>query len=168
MSWTKKNTQFFDWYKLLQCEKQTVAIFVRPRSRLMVATETSAKRKVCLPWRSKHHPRMWLNNWNWPMKWLMLWIVQTEGNVWLCCNTMCTSPKVPTLKSSYIQKKEEWKKSQQFFYVKYKLQNFENLPDVLNSIWDVFSANQPICNVLLWVIAIFYSFSFSIYLCQDE
>ena len=45
------------------------------------------------------------------------------------------------------RKKEEGN-FQQFVYANYKLDDFVNLRDVMNSVFDKVIANQPICNVL--------------------
>ena len=55
--------------------------------------------------------------------------------------------------SSYAQvrifaRKKEDEKFQQFVYVKYKLEEFIYLLDVMNSVYDKVLTNQPICNVL--------------------
>ena len=54
----------------------------------------------------------------------------------------------------------EWKKEEEKFqrlvYVNYELDEFVYLPDVMNSVYDKVIANQPICNVLLTVIATYY------------
>ena len=47
----------------------------------------------------------------------------------------------------FARKKGE-KKFQQFVYVKYKLDEFIYLLDVMNSVYDKVITNQPICNVL--------------------
>ena len=55
--------------------------------------------------------------------------------------------------SSYAQvrlfaRKKEDEKFQQVVYVKYKLEEFIYLLDVMNSVYDKVITNQPICNVL--------------------
>ena len=55
--------------------------------------------------------------------------------------------------TSYVQirllgRKNEEEKFQQILYVNYKLDEFEYLLDVMNSVYDKVIANQPICNVL--------------------
>ena len=55
--------------------------------------------------------------------------------------------------SSYAQvrlfaRKKEDEKFQLFVYVKYKLEEFIYLLDVMNSVYDKVITNQPICNVL--------------------
>ena len=55
--------------------------------------------------------------------------------------------------SSYAQvrlfaRKKEDEKFQQVVYVNYKLEEFINLLDVMNSVYDKVITNQPICNVL--------------------
>ena len=55
--------------------------------------------------------------------------------------------------SSYAQvrlfaRKKEDEKFQQIVYVKYKLEEFFYLLDVMNSVYDKVITNQPICNVL--------------------
>ena len=54
--------------------------------------------------------------------------------------------------SSYAQvllfaRKKEDEKFQQVVYVKYKLEEFIYLLDVMNSVYDKVITNQPICNV---------------------
>ena len=44
--------------------------------------------------------------------------------------------------------KKEEEKFQQIVYVKYKIDEFVYLPDVMNLVYDKIIANQPICNVL--------------------
>ena len=56
-------------------------------------------------------------------------------------------------KTSYAQvrpfrRKKEEEKFQQIVYVNYKLAEFVYLLDVMNSVYDKVTANQPICNVL--------------------
>ena len=55
--------------------------------------------------------------------------------------------------SSYAQvrlfeRKKEDEKFQQVVYVNYKLEEFIYLLDVMNSVYDKVTTNQPICNVL--------------------
>ena len=55
--------------------------------------------------------------------------------------------------SSYAQvrlfaRKKEDEKFQQVVYVKFKLEEFIFLLDVLNSVYDKDITNEPICNVL--------------------
>ena len=47
----------------------------------------------------------------------------------------------------FVRKKED-EKFQQVVYVNYKLEDFINLLDVMNSVYDKVIINQPICNVL--------------------
>ena len=61
--------------------------------------------------------------------------------------------KVDNPDTSYAQvrlfgRKTEEEKFQQIVYVNYKLDEFINLLDVMNSVYDKVIANQPICNVL--------------------
>ena len=61
--------------------------------------------------------------------------------------------KVNNPKSSYAQvrllgRKTEEEKFQQVVYVSFKLGEFVNLLDVMNSVYDKVNANEPICNVL--------------------
>ena len=61
--------------------------------------------------------------------------------------------KVDNPHTSYAQvrlfgRKTEKEKFQQIVYVNYKLDEFIYLLDVMNSVYDKVSANQPICNVL--------------------
>ena len=60
---------------------------------------------------------------------------------------------VDKLESSYSQvrlfaRKKAGQKFQQVVYVNYELEEFINLPDVMNSVNDKVITNQPICNVL--------------------
>ena len=60
---------------------------------------------------------------------------------------------VDKLESSYAQvqlfaRKKEDEKFQQVVYVKYKLEEFIYLLDVMNFVYDNFITNQPVCNVL--------------------
>ena len=48
----------------------------------------------------------------------------------------------------FSARKKEHKKFQQVVYVKYKLEEFIYLLDVMNSVYDKVITNQPICNVL--------------------
>ena len=55
--------------------------------------------------------------------------------------------------SSYAQvrlfaRRKEDEKFQQIVFVKYKLEKFIYLLDVMNSVYDKANSNQPICNVL--------------------
>ena len=55
--------------------------------------------------------------------------------------------------TSYAQvrlfgRKKEEEKFQQIVYVSYKLDEFVYLLDVMNSVYDIIIANQPICKVL--------------------
>ena len=59
--------------------------------------------------------------------------------------------KVDNPKTSYAQvrlfgRKKEEEKFQQIVYVNYRLDEFVNLLDVMNSAHDKVIANQPICN----------------------
>ena len=70
--------------------------------------------------------------------------------------------KVDNPDTSYAQiclfgRKTEEEKFQQIVYVNYKLDEFVYLLDVMNSVYDQVFANQPICFVLLKVIATIYS-----------
>ena len=61
--------------------------------------------------------------------------------------------KVHNPETSYAQvrlfgRKNEEEKFQQIVYVKYRLNEFIYLLDVMNSVYDKVIANQPICNVL--------------------
>ena len=61
--------------------------------------------------------------------------------------------KVDNPETSYAQvrlfgRKKEEEKFQQIVYVNYKLDEFLYLLDVMNSVYDKVTANQPICNVL--------------------
>ena len=61
--------------------------------------------------------------------------------------------KVDNPETSYAQvclfgRKKEEEKFQQIVYVKYKLDEFIYLLDVMNSVYDKVFANQPICNIL--------------------
>ena len=61
--------------------------------------------------------------------------------------------KVHELESSFAQvrlfaRKKEDEKFQQVVYVKYKLEEFIYLLDIMNSVYDKVNTNQPICNVL--------------------
>ena len=61
--------------------------------------------------------------------------------------------KVDNPDTSYAQvrlfgRKTEEEKFQQIVYVNYKLDEFVNLLDVMNSVFHKIIANQPICNVL--------------------
>ena len=47
-----------------------------------------------------------------------------------------------------LGRKTEEEKFQQIVYVNYRLDEFIYLLDVMNSVYDKVSANQPICNVL--------------------
>ena len=61
--------------------------------------------------------------------------------------------KVNNQETSYAQvrlfgwKKQEGK-FQQIVYVNYILDEFKYLLDVMNSVYDIENANQPICNIL--------------------
>ena len=64
--------------------------------------------------------------------------------------------------SSYAQvrlfaRKKEDQNFQQIVYVNYKLEEFIFLVDVMNSVYDKFITNQPICKLSEKVISIFYS-----------
>ena len=48
----------------------------------------------------------------------------------------------------FLARKEEGEKFQQVVYVKYKLEEFIYLFDVMNSVYDKVITNQHICNVL--------------------
>ena len=70
--------------------------------------------------------------------------------------------KVDNPDTSYDQirpfgRKREEEKFQQIVYVNYKLDEFVYLLDVMNSVYDKVFANQPICFVLLKMIATIYS-----------
>ena len=70
--------------------------------------------------------------------------------------------KVDNPETSYAQvrmfgRKKEEEKFQQIVYVNYRHDEFINLLDVMNSMYDKVIANQPICNILQKVIATFYS-----------
>ena len=56
-------------------------------------------------------------------------------------------------------RKKEVEKFQQVVYVNYKLEEFINLFDVMNSVYDKVITNQPICKVLQKVISSVYSLS---------
>ena len=61
--------------------------------------------------------------------------------------------KVDNPETSYAQvrlcgRKKEEEKFQQIVYVKYKLDEFIYLLDVINSVYDELNANQPFCNFL--------------------
>ena len=75
--------------------------------------------------------------------------------------------------SSYAQvrifaRKKEDEKFQQVVYVKSKIEEFIYSPDVMNSVYNKVSTNQPICNVLKKVISSVYSWSFFFHSSQDE
>ena len=64
--------------------------------------------------------------------------------------------------SSYAQvrlfaRKTQDEKFQQVVYVKYKLEEFINWFDVMNSVYDKVITNQPICNVLCKIVPSVYS-----------
>ena len=68
----------------------------------------------------------------------------------ICVTLMRYNVKKP--ESSYAQvwlseRKKEDEKFQQVVYVKYKLEDFIYLLDVMNSVYDKVINNQPICNV---------------------
>ena len=68
------------------------------------------------------------------------------------------------LESSYAQvrlfaRKKEDKKFQQVVYVKYKLEEFIFVLDVMNSVYDKVITSQLICNVLKKVISSVYCLS---------
>ena len=70
--------------------------------------------------------------------------------------------KVDNPETSYAQvrlfgRKTEEEKFQQIVYVKYRLDEFLYLPDVMNSVFDKVIANQPVCNTLQKVIATIHS-----------
>ena len=70
--------------------------------------------------------------------------------------------KVDNPETSYAQvrqfgRKKEEEKFQQIMYVNNRLDEFINLLDVMNSMYDKVFANQPFCNILQKVIATFYS-----------
>ena len=55
--------------------------------------------------------------------------------------------------TSYVQvrlfgRRKDEEKSNQIVYVNYKLDEFINLLDVMNSVYDKVIANEPLCNVL--------------------
>ena len=61
--------------------------------------------------------------------------------------------KVDNPKTSYAQvrlfgRKKEEEKFQQTVYVNYRLDEFEHLLEVMNSVYDKIIANPPICNIL--------------------
>ena len=63
------------------------------------------------------------------------------------------SYKVDNPETSYAQvrlfgRKKEEENIQQIVYVKYRLDEFIYLLDVMNSVYDKVIANQPICNIL--------------------
>ena len=80
---------------------------------------------------------------------------------------------VHKLENSYAQvplfaKKKEDEKFQQVVYVKYELEEFIDLLDVRNSVYDKVITNQPICNVSQKIISFVYSLSVFFYSSQDE
>ena len=69
--------------------------------------------------------------------------------------------KVDSPETSYAHvrlfgRKKEEEKFQQAVYVKYKLDEFVYLLDVMNSVYDKRIANQPFCKILQNVIATIY------------
>ena len=64
--------------------------------------------------------------------------------------------------------KKEDEKFQQVVYVKYKLEEFIYLLDVMKSVYDKVITNQPVCNVLSKVTSSVYSLSFLFQSSQDE
>ena len=77
--------------------------------------------------------------------------VVDRANRKICVTLLRYSVDKP--ESSYAQvrffaRKKEDEKYQQVVYVNFKLENFIYLLDVMNSGYDKFFTNQPICNVL--------------------
>ena len=58
------------------------------------------------------------------------------------------NPETSYARVCLFGRKTEEEKFQQIVYVNYKLDEFVNLPDVMNSVYDKVIANQPICNLL--------------------
>ena len=58
------------------------------------------------------------------------------------------NPETSYARVRLFGRKKEEEKFQQIVYVKYKLDQFVYLLDVMNSVYDKIIANQPICNVL--------------------
>ena len=77
--------------------------------------------------------------------------VVDRSNRKICVTLLRYKPDNPD--TSYAQvrlfgRKKEEEKLQQIVYVNYKLHEFVYLLDVMNSVYDKVTANQPICNVL--------------------
>ena len=75
--------------------------------------------------------------------------------------------------NSYAQvqlfaRKKEDEKFKQVVYVKYKLENFIYLLDVMNYVYDKIITNEPICNVLRKTILSVKFYHFSFFPSQDE
>ena len=58
------------------------------------------------------------------------------------------NPEISSAQARLLGLKKEEEKFQQIVYVNYKLDEFVNLLDVMNSVYDKVVANQPFCNVL--------------------
>ena len=81
--------------------------------------------------------------------------------------------KLDNPQTSYAQvrlfgRKKEEEKFLQIVYVKYKLDDFVYLLDVMNSVYAKVIANQPVCNVLRILIAPIYKNRLLFYSSQDE
>ena len=74
------------------------------------------------------------------------------------------NPETSDAQVPLFRRKKEEEKFQQIVYVKYKLDEFVYLLDVMNSVYDKVIGNQPICNVLYKVIAtLYYDHSFFLF-----
>ena len=57
------------------------------------------------------------------------------------------NPEICYAQVCLLRRKKEEEKFQQIVYVNYKIADFVYLLDVMNSVYDRVSANQPNCNV---------------------
>ena len=69
----------------------------------------------------------------------------------ICVATLRNNMEKP--QTSYVQvrlfgKRKDEEKFNQIVFVKYKLDGFNDLLDVMNSVFDKVNANEPLCNVL--------------------
>ena len=74
------------------------------------------------------------------------------------------NPETSCAQVRLFGRKKEEEKFQQIVYVKYKLEEFVYLLDVMNSVYDEVAANQHVCNVLYKVNAtVYYNHLFFIF-----
>ena len=77
------------------------------------------------------------------------------------------NPESSNAQVRLLARKKEDEKFQQVDYVNYKPEQFINLLDVMNSVYDEVFTNQPICNFFKKKLSSVYSLSFFFFSSQD-